>query len=187
MFKKNKRGIFGLNSVQQFFVIILSVALLAYIIVIVMGVLGGTTILDSFSATVTNETGGYINETGYTLDQASEDGFSSVSITQISNSTSGQVLLSGNYTISATGVLTNSSITTWGAVNITYAYSYNSNYQNDLNDILEDTSTGVTGFFSSISPIYAILAVLVIILVLAVLVRVVSTPGGGEKQVQLWI
>lgn len=37
--KLNKGGVFGLTSVQQFFAIILGVALLAYIIVVIMGTL----------------------------------------------------------------------------------------------------------------------------------------------------
>lgn len=36
---KDKKGIFGLTAVQQFFVIILGIALLAYVMVIIMGTL----------------------------------------------------------------------------------------------------------------------------------------------------
>lgn len=38
-FLKDKKGVFGLTAVQQFFVIILGIAILAYVIVIIMGVL----------------------------------------------------------------------------------------------------------------------------------------------------
>jgi len=47
--KKNKRGVFGLTSVQSFFAIILGVALLGYVIVVIMGTLSGTTILTAGS------------------------------------------------------------------------------------------------------------------------------------------
>ena len=40
----NKKGVFGLGSVQQFFAIILGIALLAYVIVIIMGTLNSTSI-----------------------------------------------------------------------------------------------------------------------------------------------
>lgn len=43
--KMNKRGVFGLTSVQQFFAIILGIALLAYVIVVIMGTLSSSTIL----------------------------------------------------------------------------------------------------------------------------------------------
>ena len=36
---KNKKGVFGLTSVQAFFAIILGIALLAYVIVVIMGTL----------------------------------------------------------------------------------------------------------------------------------------------------
>jgi flagellar biosynthesis protein FlhB len=46
---KDKKGIFGLTAVQQFFVIILGIALLAYVIVIIMGTLQGAGIVTSGS------------------------------------------------------------------------------------------------------------------------------------------
>lgn len=48
-FMKDKKGVFGLTAVQQFFAMILGIALLAYIIVIIMGVLGSANILTSGS------------------------------------------------------------------------------------------------------------------------------------------
>lgn len=42
---KNKKGVFGLSSVQQFFAVILGIALLAYVIVVIMGTLQGSSIL----------------------------------------------------------------------------------------------------------------------------------------------
>ena len=37
--RKDKKGVFGLTAVQQFFAVILGIALLAYVIVIIMGTL----------------------------------------------------------------------------------------------------------------------------------------------------
>jgi hypothetical protein len=177
---KNKKGVFGLTAVQAFFAIILGIALLAYIIVVIMGTLGGTNILDQLSGSVTNESGAYINSTSYTLDQAGLDGFGSASVVSIYNASDGVLISSGNYTLTGAGVLSNATATTWGDVNISYTYLYNSIQQSNLNTLLTNTSTGITGFFSAISPIYAILAVLVIILVLVVLVRIVQTPKESQ-------
>lgn len=47
--KKDKRGVFGLTAVQQFFAVILGIALLAYVIVIIMGTLQGADILEDGS------------------------------------------------------------------------------------------------------------------------------------------
>ena len=46
---RNKRGVFGLNAVQSFFATILGIALLAYVIVIIMGTLQGANIVASGS------------------------------------------------------------------------------------------------------------------------------------------
>lgn len=46
---KSKKGVFGLTAVQQFFAIILGIALLAYVIVVIMGTLQSSTILTTGS------------------------------------------------------------------------------------------------------------------------------------------
>jgi len=46
---KDKKGVFGLTAVQSFFAIILGIALLAYVIVIIMGTLSSANILTSGS------------------------------------------------------------------------------------------------------------------------------------------
>lgn len=47
--KMNKKGVFGLTSVQSFFAIILGIALLAYVIVVIMGTLQSSSILTAGS------------------------------------------------------------------------------------------------------------------------------------------
>ena len=42
---KNKKGVFGLTAVQQFFAVVLGIALLAYVIVVIMGTLNSANIL----------------------------------------------------------------------------------------------------------------------------------------------
>ncbi len=172
----DKRGVFGLTAVQSFFGIILGIALLAYVIVIIMGTLGEADILDPARGSVDNETGFYMNGTTYTVDQASVSGFGSFTVTQVFDSVLNVTLLSGNYTVGSAGTIVNATADA-NSTNehyVSYTYTYDSTAKNNLDYILTNTSTGVTGFFSSISPIYAILAILVIILVLTVLVRVVQ-------------
>ena len=186
---KDKKGIFGLTAIQQFFVIILGLALLAYVIVVIMGTLSGTTILQSASQVTTNQaTTSVVTETSQNLPIVGTAGIVNpvCSISSVVNGTSNTAIPSGNYTLtnngctiaftSITASAGNFNNTKW---NVTYTTTYNSNAQNQQNSILGNTSTGITGFFSSINPVYAILAVLVIILVLVVLVRVVSAPSGG--------
>lgn len=47
--KKDKKGVFGLTAVQAFFATILGIALLAYVIIVIMGTLQGASILTAGS------------------------------------------------------------------------------------------------------------------------------------------
>jgi hypothetical protein len=48
--RKDNRGVFGLTAVQGFFAIILSIALLAFIIIVIMGTLSSSSILPAGTA-----------------------------------------------------------------------------------------------------------------------------------------
>jgi uncharacterized membrane protein len=170
---KSKKGVFGLNAVQSFFAIILGLAILAYVIVLVMGTLGTASILSGLSGSYVNDSLTVV-DTGTNLTRNAYPGCSAT-ITSVYNSTH-TLCASGNY--STTGcTITNLTGYCSGKWNITYTYTYNSQAQVGSRDILQNTSFGITSFFASISPVYAILAVLVIILILVVLVRVVQAPN----------
>ena len=202
MLNKDKRGIFALESVQAFFAIILGIALLAYVIIVVMGTLNQTTILPSSAGNlVVNETGLRLNTSHpSTLALSTVTGFSGPTITAIwadwnqtlhggslSNLSTGYnvTILLANASVNAvTGVLSNAS-TALGNVSVSYTYTRNTGAQDNANAVLGNTSAGITGFFGNITPVYAILAVLVIILVLVVLVRVVQAPAQNGSAPQL--
>jgi uncharacterized membrane protein len=57
---RDKKGVFGLTAVQQFFALILGIALLAYIIVIIMGVLSAANIVTA-SSIADNQTKNILN------------------------------------------------------------------------------------------------------------------------------
>jgi len=178
--KKNKKGVFGLTSIQQFFTIILGIALLAYVIVVIMGTLNDSTLIPASTELnkVGNETGTLL-ATPYTVTKATEPGFASFTITSITNTTDGKTIVVGNYTSTAAGTVINKTKDSWASVKITYTYYADSKMRRDAGSVLSNTSEGISGFFSAINPVYSILAILVIILVLVVLVRVV-TGGTGE-------
>ena len=68
-FLEDKNGIFGLTAIQEFFIVLLGVALLGFVIVIIMGTLlsSSTNIIPGLGTTVSNETGGWFNSSGYIL------------------------------------------------------------------------------------------------------------------------
>lgn len=180
-FRKDKRGVFGLTAVQQFFIVILGIALLAYVIIIIMGTLNSSTIIPSQSNTVINETGSINATTAYVVQHVTDAGFTGFSVNVIYNSTAG-VVSTTNYTVNANGSIVGVGNAAWPSALITYNFGNQTRAQSNLNNILSNTSTGITSFFGAISPVYAILAVLVIILVLVVLVRVVSGGQEGQRQ-----
>jgi len=55
--RMNRKGVFGLTSVQAFFAIILAVALLAYVIIIIMGTLSGANIVPQYASYNYNSSG----------------------------------------------------------------------------------------------------------------------------------
>ena len=186
LLKKDKRGVFGLTSVQQFFAIILGVALLAYVIVVIMGTLNDSTLLtgNALAQTVVNESG-WVNSTGFALTNSSASGIRGKTIIAIINGSSGTVLSAAQFSLDpVTKVVTNGTVLAFFSANITWSYLYNSQVEDNAANILNNVSEGVTSFFSSINPVYAILAILVIILILIVLVRVVTggTASGGDRR-----
>lgn len=187
----NKKGVFGLTSVQAFFAIIMGIALLAYVIVVIMGTLedNADSIMarDTLTGNIWNETinlssgGVYIPSAALGVNLTGVDITLKNVVVRTSSNQPDQVIGTDNYTIGlSTGLITGAS----GAnntnlfVNVSGTIEYEKNYTR-TSGITNATGTGVTGFFSSIDPVYAILAILVIILVLIVLVRVVTGGGTG--------
>ena len=116
-----KKGI----ELNQAFGAVLAVVLVAVLVIIAIFLF--TTLGDTFadkSATVTNESGAYINGTGYSLDNAGACNFNTPAITTIYNATNGVVITSGNYSVSSVGLLSNSTATNWADVNVTYTYNW---------------------------------------------------------------
>ena len=126
-----KKGVIG--PVISVFVMVLVISILSGLTFLFVSALK-TQVTDTTataSATVTNESGAYVNTTGYTLAEADALGFRGVVITKVWANVTDDVpvlLLSGNYTVSAAGVLTNVSIpinaTQWNNANVSYTYLY---------------------------------------------------------------
>lgn len=91
---------------------------------LIVGTLTSNSVFTDITATgsVTNETDGFINETGYALAQSSLSGFSLTSIVILDaddNSTIG----AGNYTVTS-GVITNATTQDYVSILISYEYTY---------------------------------------------------------------
>lgn len=142
-------------------------------VIIVVGILigAGFFILQNFyeqdsfvdnDGAINNESGAYINATGYTLDEADVAGFNSPVIVLATNHSSGGTILSGNYTVSSVGVVTNATTTTWADVNLSYTYKQGGQAYTSVNDTLEALTTipELLGLIILIAMIGIILAVI---------------------------
>jgi len=135
----NKKGQLGMDVAKSFMLGLMTLLVIGVVILIVTTSLSDTSLaLDSFS--VTNESGGYINATGYTLDEASTYGFIGVSITEAIDATSNETIGAGNYIVSSAGVVTNATTTNWDSVLFSYTYDAS----NEIASVIDNSSSGIT-------------------------------------------
>ena len=115
------------SSVKEFALIgflLLAVLFGMQIMTFIFGSLGSVDQFTDPTLTTTNETGAYINATGYTILRASDSNYTGVSITGAWNYTDGTVIPSANYTITTLGVITNATTIEYEAVNLSYTSSH---------------------------------------------------------------
>jgi len=121
---------------------------------------------DSLSAharTVTNESGCFINATGYTL--ASEDGSKthSFAITTVFNNSDGITIESGNYSVGTnTGIVTNASTANWDDVNISYTYKTG-----------EKAWTGVNDTIEAMTVIPSLLGLIILVIMIGIILAII--------------
>ena len=175
---ESKKGQLGMDVAKSFMLGLMTLLVLGVTVLIVLNSLGDTSIaLDSYS--VTNETSGYINATGYTLDQASLSGFTNPVITALFNATDNTTIGLGNVSTTSAGVMTNATTTNWVDVLVSYTYDADGN----VASVVNNGSSSVVDFFSNTATWLALLGVVIIILIIAVVITVVNRFGGGRTSV----
>jgi len=100
---------------------------------------------ESSSATVTNETGAWLNGTTYTVDSSTATDFSGLVIVSAINTTDNSSIGTGNFTVSGAG-FTNATATTWDSIWVTYSYGYSADTatSNASSDLVISLSGGTT-------------------------------------------
>ena len=183
---QNRNGVLGLETTKQVMVAFLILSVTAIAILLSLTALDdsiGDSIDISYSpiVTVTNESGAYVNVTGYTLSGYNST-WSSISATAVWVNVSGTAYLipSANYTLSSVGVLTNAT-EVWNAteyddaeVSYTYLITLDSG---SVSSIVGNISSGLVVFFASTGTIFSILIVVVIILAISIIIWAVGRFG----------
>ena len=140
------------------------------------------------SDSVVNESGGFINATGYTLDAENNfflaDNFVITVAYDVFNLTAGVFeILSGNWTLgSSTGLVTNATVTVWSDVNFTYTFDYREN--TTATKGIEDASKGIAKITSKLPLIGTIIVLSVIQISVLAVVAYVRLQAGAYGQVQ---
>ena len=131
-----------------------------------------STSIDSGAATAKaiNETGGFANNSGYTLDQvALATGFNSPVILELFNATDDTSVDLANVTVdSSTGIVTNATPLTWEALLITYNYDYKES-QTTVETLQSNLTTGITNVSNKLPTIFLVAAIVIILGILAIL------------------
>jgi adhesin HecA-like repeat protein len=171
MFTK-KRGI-QLNEAFGAVLAVVLIAVLVIIAIFLFEILGST--FTATSASVTNESGAYINATGYTVDAASVCNFNTFAVSTIHNASDGVVIAAGNYTVdSSAGTIVNATVTNWADVNVTYTYQWGG----QSCDAAEDMVTQFVTY-----PALVGLVGTIVFLGLVIGVLVTSFVFGGRRKV----
>ncbi len=128
------------KSIKEFALIgfvLLAVLFGMQIMTFIFGSLGGADYLDDVTQSTVNETGAYINATGYTLSQASQSNYSGgASITALWNSTNGTSIALDKATVTDAGVMTNATAIVWGNVTV----SYSTNHKTEAEMVSDSTA-----------------------------------------------
>jgi len=135
------------------------------------------------TTSVINETGAYINSTGYQLTALDTNYVpGTITIDEAFNDTIGFLITSANITISSTGIVTNATAIYWNNATMSYTSSVYSNNELATQDLSANFTKGVDNVSTKIPTILLIAAIVLILGVLVLLVGAWQRMriGGGS-------
>ena len=187
---RNRNGVLGLDTAKEVMITFLILAVVGLAVILALNSFSDSVVpmIDNTNVNlaVTNETGAYVNSSGYLLNGYNSS-WSSITGDAVWVNVSGTPYLipSANYTISNTGVLTNSTLvpnaTEYNDAQVTYNYIYTYS-TNMASSIIENVSSGIVIFFGSTGTIFSILIVVVIILAISIIIWAVGRFGNNANE-----
>ena len=184
MVKFNKKG----QSVGLVTGLVFGVATLVIAVIIafvITSTLSDANLLNAGRETITtNNEAGFINETTYTLDGASDARAvsGSYAITGAVNNTDNETILAANYTVSDSGIVSNLTVTIYQDVNFNYTYTQKTNEEFTTDSLTANLSEGVDNVSSKIPTVLLIAAIVLILGVMMLLIvtwQRMRVGGGG--------
>jgi choline-glycine betaine transporter len=133
-------------NLQRFIISVVIIGVVLVVGIYITDSIGQTVRAENTAATVTNETGAYVNSTGYTLALATADSFGNPVITAAWNATDDGPIGLGNITVSGAGVVTNATATEWSDVIVSYTYTYtaDTDASDAASDVVDALATGTS-------------------------------------------
>ncbi len=133
-------------NLQRFIILIVIVGVTLVIGIYISDTISDAVDTDNTPITVVNETGAWINGTGYTLAQAGLKNFAGASITVAYNGSNNEIIPVGNYTVTGAGVLSNLTAIVFGNVSVSYTATYSAatNASSAADDVTTALATGTS-------------------------------------------
>jgi hypothetical protein len=138
-------------------------------------------IFDPTGHTVVNESGGFINSSGYTVVDADQDGFSSFVVNEIRNFT-GQVITSPNYTYTQAGVITSAGAENWTSVFVDYDYDSDSSQKKIADNVNNNSLSAIETYSEQSDTQFNVAAIAIVLLILLALFAIFWKFFMGEKR-----
>ena len=178
--KTNRKGQVGFDTTKMVMLTLLSVGVLGFLIIIMLGSLTDTTVATtSGSFGPTSQT---VTNVAHTARPLTPNGLldCSATISAVVNSTSGTTIPASNYTLSGCTILYKTGQGNANGFNDTsWIVNYTATY-NSFGTINSNISTGTVNFFTNTSTWFSLLAIVVIILIIAIVIFAVNRFGGKE-------
>ncbi len=116
----------------------------------------------------TNQTGAYINQSTFTISEASNTGFNGgFTVLLAVNSTDGLVIPVANYTVDAgAGTIINATTENWGAVNLTYTYSQKSSAEQASENIQNNSLQAIVTYTEQSDTQFNTIAIAITLIIL---------------------
>lgn len=164
----------ALKSIKEYGAIaftLLGILFGMFLMVVLFGNLDGAVVYTQDAVTVVNETGGFANATGYTVDQvASSTGAANFVLTAVWNytipSSNVSVPLTNVSLGSSTGVLTNATVITYPNLSLSYTNTKNPEEEIVSDGILNDSLVSITTYTGQSSSQFRILAFAILFIIL---------------------
>lgn len=148
-----------------------SLVIAVIIAFIIVSTLTDADLLTADKITVLNEAG-HINGTTYTLDGASDIGATGYVIVTATNLTDDTTVPAGNYTVSASGVVSNLTAVVYPTASFNYTYSRDSGQMKSTDGLAGNMSEGIDNVSDKIPTVLLIAVIVLLLGILAILVGV---------------